>query len=174
MAVNKSKKNDVYVTKAGLEITLKTVDPSIIQQVMRSVPMPKRPTYEAKTFGGRYETHPLDEESAAQTPGGTAQWEAYQADLVQAQAEQNDRVTKALFMYGTDCEVPENGWAAKHEFLGLYVPVEPDMRRAHYLSSELSAEDLGNLITAIMRRTGVSEEAIADAEAAFRSAVRAE
>lgn len=172
MATNKAKKENIFKTTKGLEIEIKSVDPALIQRVMRSTPMPPRPVYEAKTFGGRVEFHPLDEESAAQTPGGQGQWDLYQEQLTEAQTEQNDRVIRALFLYGTDCIVPDDGWVAMHEFLGMNVPTDPEMRRAHYLSSELSAEDLAGVTSAIMKMTGVSEEAIADAEAAFRGAVR--
>jgi len=172
MATNKAKKDNIYTTATGLVIEVKKVDPALIQKVMRASPMPKRPVYEAKTFGGRIETHPLDEESAAQTPGGQDQWDYYQSELTEAQMAQNDRVINALFLYGTDCVVPDDGWVARHEFLGMRVPQEPDMMRAHYLSCELAAEDLAGVTSAIMKMTGVGEEAIADAEAAFRGAIR--
>ena len=174
MAANKAKKENVFKATNGLEIEVKKVDPALIQKVMRGIKMPQRPVYEAKTFSGRMEYHPLDEDSAAQTPGGQAKWDFYQEQLAEAQTEQNDRVIRALFLYGTDCVIPENGWAERHEFLGMNVPDDPDMRRAHYLSSELPAEDLAGLTSAIMKMTGVSEEAIADAEAAFRGAIRDE
>jgi len=174
MATNKAKKENIFTTVTGLEIEVKKVDPALIRKVMREIKMPQRPVYEAKTFSGRMEYHPLDEDSAKQTIGGQAKWDFYQEQLAEAQTEQNDRVIRALFLYGTDCVIPENGWAERHEFLGMNVSDDPDMRRAHYLSSELSAEDLADLTSAIMKLTGVSEEAIADAEAAFRGAIRDE
>lgn len=172
MATNKAKKDNVYTTKAGLEITVKAVDPVFVQRAMASVEMPKRPTYEAKTFGGRYEIHPMDAESAKQTIGGKALWDFYQERLTAAQLKQNDVTIKALFLLGTECELPNNGWESKYRFLDILVPDNPDEKRAFYLASELPVEDISGLTSAIMKLTGVSEEAIADAEAAFRGAVR--
>ena len=70
----KSKDVEIFTTSTGLQIQVKPVDPAFLQRVLRSVEIPKRPTYEAKTFSGRVERHPLDAESAGQTEGGDAKF----------------------------------------------------------------------------------------------------
>ena len=161
-----------YTLSNGLVVRLKKVAPTFIQRVTKSVSMPTRPTYTAVTANGREERHVLDEESAMQTPGGEVQWQEYLLAKAEAMEAQNERVAQALFVKGTEMEIPEDGWDVLQEVMGITVPTNPDMRRAHWLLTECDAEDIGGLITAIMRLTGVSAEAIAEAEGSFRSAIR--
>ncbi len=162
---------DIYVCEDGLKVKVKQIPPMILQKVMSSVSMPERPTYEAKTISGRVEIWPLDAESAKEEPHGEARWNYYQEQLLAKQNEQNERVTLATFLFGTECEIPENGWDKKHEFLGLSVPTDPDERRAYYLATELSATDISNLMSKIMGTLQLPEEVIADAENSFRDSV---
>ena len=164
--------DDVYVCKSGLKVKVTPIPPMLLQKVMNSVPLPKRPTYETKTISGRTEDWPMDEESAAQTPHGKARWDFFQEETTAAQARQNEQVTMAAFLFGTECEIPEDGWDEMQAFLGLEVPTQPDQRRAHYLATELPAEDIAGLMQAVMGQLQLPEELVADAEASFQRAVR--
>lgn len=164
--------DDVYVCEDGLSVKVTPIPPMLLQKVMNSVPMPKRPTYEARTISGRTEEWPMDEESAKDSPNGVARWEYYQEETVAAQASQNEKVTMAAFLFGTECEIPENGWDKKQEFLGIEVPDDPDQRRAHYLATELTATDIAGLLQKVMGQLQLPEELVADAEASFQRAVR--
>lgn len=164
---------NVFETSTGLKITIKKVPPMFLQKVMNSVELPKRPTYETKTISGRTEIWPMDKDAAAQTEHGVARWEYYQEELERARNTQNERVMSAAFLLGTECDVPDDGWEKRQQFLGLDVPDDPDARRAHYLMTELPSEDIAELMSRIFRSIeGVPEELINDAEASFRRSVR--
>jgi len=163
---------DVYVCEDGLRVKVKQIPPMLLQKVLNSVEMPERPTYEARTISGRTEIWPLDEESAKQVERGESRWEYYEEVRTQRQNEQNERVTMAAFLFGTECEIPENGWDRKQEFLGLTVPTDPDERKAHYLATELPAQDIANLMNRIMGTLQLPEGVIEDAQNSFQRSVR--
>lgn len=157
---------------AGLVITTKPVNPSIIQRVLGSVVTPKRPVYEATLAGGRKQYFPMDEVAAEQTPGGKEQWELYREQMRDAQSEQNNKVVNAIFLLGTDCTLPVGGWEELDRMLGLDIPEQPDAKRAHFLMTHLEPSDIIGLTTAVMRETGVDESVIQEAEDSFRDSVR--
>jgi len=164
---------DIYTTEDGLVVKVSPIPPMLLQKVMSSVKMPERPTYEAKVgFSGRVEIWPMDEESAKETEHGETRWEYYDEVKTQQQAIQNDRITAAAFLFGTECEIPENGWDKRQEYLGLEIPTDPDQRRAHYLATELSAKDVAGLMQAVLGTLQIPEEAIEDAENSFQRSIR--
>ena len=156
---------------AGLEIITKQVNPSMIQRVMASTEIPKRPTYETKTASGRVLVFPMDEQAAKETPGGENQWEYYQETLTNSRMEQNNKVVNALFLLGTECSLPSDGWEELDEALGLDVPEKENLKRAHFLMTHLQPRDIIGLTTDIMRETGVDEAVIQEAEDSFRDSV---
>jgi len=169
---NKAANKDVYETSTGLKIKISAVDPMFMQTVVNSVPLPKVPTYEVTTVSGRVEVHRMDEKSAEQLENGKSVWQAYKEERALAQNEQNQRVMKAIFLMGTECEIPNTNWEKKWRFLDIQVPTDPDEKRAFYLTSELPAADQVGLMSAIMRLAGVDEVLVKQAEDAFRSEVR--
>ena len=169
--------SDIYVCEhdpnKGLKIKVKRVDPLTIQKVTQSVKMPERPTYKAKTITGAIEEHPImDMETAEQVDNGINLLTHYNERLQSAQSEQNSKVTNALFFYGADFELPGGDWEEEDEFFGLIVPQKLKFKKAYYLSNHLAAEDLVNLISKIMEKTGVGEDIIRQAEETFRSAIQ--
>lgn len=171
-----SKQDDRYfTTKSGLEIELLPVDPMKMKRARDSVRLPKRPTYETRTASGKVETWPLDEVSAEQVPNGKSRWQAYLQDREDALSEQNDKVVNAIFFFGTKIkgELP-TGWEAAQLAVGIDIPSHPDpaidkeLKKAHYLATELDTSDFRRLLSAIMRRSGASEEDIEEAEGTFR------
>lgn len=168
---------DFHVIKSGpytgLRVKLKPVQPMLLNKVMTSVEVPKRPTYETKTISGRVQNLPMDAQAAKETPGGEVIWEYYQEETTRALTDQNNKVVTAILVMGTECTIPEDGWDVLQVALGLTIPTQPDLRRAHFLlTAIIDANELNDLIAKIMKLTGVSEEAIAEAEGAFRSSVR--
>lgn len=160
---------------AGLTIWLKELSPDFytkMQKVYGTVKIPKPPKYEARTASGRVEEHYMDELAAQQTPGGEAKWLAYQQDLQEARAAQNDRVTMAMFYYAVDFELPDDGWETEHHFLGLTVPLDEQQKRAHFLTVELDPVDIAGLMAKTMRKVGINEELVKEAEDSFRGAIR--
>jgi len=175
MATKKKDSENTYITENGLEIKIKKVPPMILSRVMKQIKVPERPMYESQpTITGRTQMLPLTEEIAEQVEHGKEIWEYYEENLVNAQAEQNELVTQACFAYGTEAEIPEDGWSDLQEQLGIEVPPKekPIARKAHYLMTELSAGDIAGLMTAVMKNMSLPEELVAEAEDSFRRAVR--
>jgi hypothetical protein len=163
-----------YVTEKGLRITTKPIDPLIIKRVSDSVQTPRRPTYEAKTISGRVEVHPMDEEVARQVEGGALQWAFYQEELERSNNERFEKFLNVMFMLGTECDLPDDGWELLDSMLGLNVPEHPDQKRSHYLMTHLNQKDLARLQLQIMRETGVDEETLREVEESFPDSVRSE
>lgn len=157
----------------GLKVKLLPVQPMLVNKVMTSVEIPKRPTYETKSVSGRVQNLPMDEKAAKETPGGETLWLYYQEETERALTEQNNRVVNAILVMGTEFEVPEDGWDTIQELMGLDVPKIPALRRAHFLMTVITdPTELNELMSKIMRLTGVSEEVLAQAEGTFQRSVR--
>lgn len=168
----KQSDKEVFETSTGMKIKISAVDPMFMQTVVNSVPLPKVPTYEVTTISGRVEVHRMDEKSAQQLDNGIAIWQAYREEKSMAQNQQNERVMKAIFLMGTECDIPQTNWEKKWRFLGIQVPVDADEKRAFYLTSELPVQDQVALMSAIMKLAGVDENLVRQAEDTFRSEVR--
>lgn len=170
------KPKDLFVTRRGLRIKLKSVDPMLIKKSQDSVKLPDRPTYQAETRSGKVETFPLDGVSAEQVPNGKARWLAYLETRNEAFSQRNDNMVRSFFYYGTEMIDPiPTDWMEEQEALGIEVPTHQNPKiaegllRAHYLATHLNKDELGDLISAINRMMGVTEEDIQEAEAMFRS-----
>lgn len=160
---------------AGTKIKLLPVQPMLLNKVMTSVTIPKRPTYETRSISGKVQVHPMDEKAAKETPGGETMWVYYQEESESALSEQNSRVVNAIMVMGTECDIPQTGWQDKQRALGIEIPTDPDLLRAHYLLTHISdPAELNEIISKIMRLTGVSEEVISQAEGSFQRSVRSE
>lgn len=151
----------------GLTVQIHAVNPMLIQKVSGRFKMPKRPTYKATTIGGNIEEHPMDEQSARETPGGLAIWEDYLSEQARISAEQNEAVTQAILVMGAKIDELPTGWEEVQGILGVEIPTQPELRKAHYLSTELTPDEMKRLIEEIMALSGVSEAAIKEAENSF-------
>lgn len=162
-----------YVTKDLYKgqhfwIQVVPVNPMLMRMALVSVKMPKRPMYEARTGGGRVELHPLDEISSLENNLDKARWEVYEEERDEALSERTNASMRATFYYGTVFTPPDDGWDEDQRLLGIDVPANPELRKAHFLMSMLSMQDMQGLMRAITRSMGVSEEAIKAAEDSFR------
>lgn len=170
---------NIYIVQngkySGLQVKLRELSPDFytkMQKVYATVKIPKPPQYEARTSTGRVELHYMDELAAKQTEGGEVRWQQFKVDTQEARSAQNDRVTTAMFYYGVDFELPKDGWESEHMFLGLSVPLDLQQKKAHFLTAELDPLDIAHLMTKIMRKVGINEELVKQAEDSFRSAIR--
>lgn len=164
-----------------LRLRIKAVDPMIIMKARDAVKPPSRPTYQTKTATGKVETFPMDEESAADpaTPSGKARWESYQEEKQDALLRQGLSVMRAWFYYGAEWldPMPDWDWIEEQQALEIEVPshtnprIDEKLKKAHYLATKLGSKERERLMSLISRKGGVSEEAIAEAEAAFRGEV---
>lgn len=159
---------DFYVTKDRIWIRLLDFNPLLIRKAMKSSDLPKRPTYQVKTMGGRVETHPLDAVAAQDDPKDLARWQMYLEDREEAINKRTDNTTMALFAYGTDFEIPNTGWEEMQELIGIEIPTQTTLRKVHYLETVLDPSDLQGLLAALTKRMGVSEAEVKEAEDSFR------
>jgi hypothetical protein len=173
-----TKKNqEIYTLSNGMKVKLNKVSPTLIQKAMNSVEMPDRPTYEASTLSGRVEVHYLDEVSAQDDPKDMGQWRAYREALEGKQGEQNQRVMNAIFLKGTSFDLPKDDeWLEDLEIIGIIddIPRRESERKLLYLQTQTDQEDLVELLTSIMKLTGVDEEVIQEMEDSFPDPVRDE
>lgn len=176
---------ETYTTNDGVSLETMAVSPFLLEKVRQSVFDRLRddgilidcPTYEVKTAAGNVEIHEHNEKTIADQATSEEEkglWEKYQAGLKQASTEASEKVTEALLLRGVKFDLPkDNGWKEEQEFLGILIPEKSHELKLHYLTTELvkSPADIIGLIAAVTRHTGVSEEALAAAEASFRGAL---
>lgn len=167
----------VFVTDDGREIRLRKADAFFIQSVQRSVTMPKKPTYETKTAGGRVEVRPMDKLAAEQTEGGLELWRQYEQDYAEATTTLMERSTRAVLLDGTvrpDGEFITDKWRARMRAVNVPLAEDEDELWLQYLIFSLTGEEILRISGKIMRLLGVAEEVIAEAEETFHSPVHAE
>jgi len=144
---------EIFLTEDGVQVRiLKNPKlPMLVSRAMSSVDVPKRPTYEVKTFSGRVEVFPLDEKSAEQTEGGTERWNLYQQELKDAETERNLRVLRAIFGLGIDLDLPEDDeWIMDLEIAGIPLPSSEREMKLEYMMTQLSVTDMNNIIKKVM------------------------
>lgn len=165
-----------FTLSDGRVIGIKPMDMLFLNTVMKSVKMPKKPTYEVKV-GNRVEHYDMDEEAAKETPGGLELWRKYRSELLEAETEQGTRMLRAIIVDGT--VRPENlwegewgeltgKWEQRLRLIGLDVPSDPDQYWVDYLTMTMEQADVTRLTSAIARLNNVPEELIAAAEESFR------
>lgn len=161
---------DTYTTEKGVKLKLKAVEAMKIKMIQDSCQLPEHPTYTVTTPAGRTQTFKLDEVSAKANPQDEARYRTYLEDLEKTLQDQNLRVTRAIMFYGTELvtPLPDDGWDEMQMLNGIDVPKHPEMKRAHYLVTELSNKDLQVLLRLIMSKSGVTEEEVSHAEGMFR------
>lgn len=168
---------------ARFRVRVKAVDPMIVMKARDAVKVPPRPTYTTKpTASGKSETFPLDEESAKDNPRDKMRWSVYQEDRQNALLQQGLSVMRAWFYYGAELldELPDmEDWVEEQLALEIEVPSHPNpridkkLKQAHFLATKLGMKEREALMSKISRKGGVTEEEIANAEAAFRGEVPA-
>jgi hypothetical protein len=180
-----TKEKETYTTIDGVTLETVAVSPFLLEKVRQSVYDRLRndgilidcPTYEVKTAAGNVEIHEHNEKTIADqaTPDEDRElWEKYQAGLKLSTTEAIEKVTEALLLRGVKFDLPkDDGWKEEQEFLGVTIPEKMHELKLHYLTTELvkSAADIIELVSTVTRHTGVSEEALAAAEASFRGAL---
>lgn len=165
--------NSVFTSSTGRKITLQGVSPFLVDKVRASVVYPKPPTYAAATATGEVEVYPHDE-STLVTDEDRAAWLAYQADLIKAQAESNDKVARLILTRGVSLTIPEDGWREEQEALGVAIPDKPVELKLHFIMTEVigSAGDLGEIIAQVLGLSTTDERAVEAARSSFRAAIQ--
>jgi hypothetical protein len=156
-----------------LKIEILPVEAMKIKKARDLVKIPRRPTYEVSLPSGKVDNYPLDALAAEQLgPQHVSRWLYYLEERREAVNEQNDAIARTIFFYGTRLKtLPDDGWEEMQSLNGFTIPTQPDLKRAHYLVTELNAGDVSDLITSIMKLSGVTEDEIKEAEDTFRGQV---
>lgn len=167
---------NTFVLSSGIEVELLPIDYIEINDIVESVQIPEKPTYETRTSRGRVEHHPLDDKVVEQSPEYKEVWQQWKVDYSNALREQSKRSTRAIFLDGT--VVPEDWYDAKWErrmkLIGYKLPDDPEERWLLYLETGINKTEAAELVIAIMRLTTLPEEVIQAAEDTFRDSLRAD
>lgn len=160
-----------FVTSTGVELLIHGVPQLLLEKVRSSVKMPDPPTYTAKTVAGDEETH-FHDETTLESDEDRKAWSAYLADKASKDAELRERMVRVILMRGTDVTLPEDeSWKDLQRFIGVEVPDDPLELKYHYIQTEAvgGAQDLALIMEKVMEKTGIPEEALAEAKASFRN-----
>lgn len=164
-----------FTTSNGHVITVKSVPPFLLDNILQSVQYPEVPTYEAETASGEKEIHPHDE-TTLETEKDRQMWEQYKIDLEAAQTRENELMMNTMFLKGLDIDLNTQAfedWKEEQEFLGQELPTNKAALKVRYISTEIlsSLDDLSKIMGLIMEQSGVSEEVVAQALSSFQSAI---
>lgn len=172
-----------YTTQLGQEIEIQPVPPMLVAKVQQATNRKAeelypatRPTYEVVDAGGGVLTFEHDKDSVA-TDEERAALAEYEAQMQKRTTFINEQMLKFFLMRGLKVELPQdNAWAEAQALFGVEVPEGGIERLLHYIQTEIiaSADDLQGLTEAIMRASGVSNEALNAARASFRGELREE
>ena len=118
-------------------------------------------------------------DSGGATDEQKAEWTAYslQHSVVtnEFNADAGTARLRMIAIQGTELvDDPGDAWVKRHEFIGLTIPQDDLERQMYFFMNELLGdftEDLGLIMTGIMKATGFDKEMIADAEASFRNSM---
>lgn len=173
LSPNKPNTNNTFTTSRGKKVKILGLSQLLLDKIRGSVPDPERPTYTATTVAGKVETH-FHDETTLQSDEDRAMWDAYLKAKQDAQNTLKERLVRAILMKGIEVDAPtDDGWFEMQEFLGLTVPTNGLERAYDYICTEVigNGDDLTTIMEMVMRATGVPEEALAEAQASFRSAM---
>jgi hypothetical protein len=174
-----------YTTSLGKRIEFVPIGP-LLDKLHASQPEVKPPTYTVKTALGATEEWPLVEQVPTDDAGWAALIEKQDSDenklavmeyrnaLTASQAVYSKNLMRLILTRGLKVEIPDGDeWVDDHRFLGLTVPDDPRERRVHYIETEVLAtiEDYRNLVHGVFEASEVSEDLIAQFEAAFQRPV---
>lgn len=129
------------------------------------------PTYEVETVGGGKETHEYDAEALKTAPDeDKAAYAEFLASVAAFNEELRDRTLRIVFTYGIVTRAAGDEWAARQRKLFVPVPEDADERHIHWVQTEVltSPAEAFELMNAVMKLSGVPEEALQAATAAFQ------
>jgi hypothetical protein len=172
-----------YITSQGKKIRIVGLSPFLIDKMRASGDIPEPPTYIVETVAGDEEIHTHDETTLEvegdpeQTKANQKAWREFVEASELAQREVNERFLRLLLLRGIDLDIEDyerGDWVKEQRSLGIDIPEDPVEKKVHYVQTEIlsSFDDVINLLTRVMSLSGLDEEAMATAEASFRSAIR--
>lgn len=163
--------NGIYTTKSGHELKIKIVKPLKIQRLQTTFknrftkndePIDP-PYYYVKLAGGGRQRHYYNEKTIRgdNVPESDKKaWKAHRDALDRMETEIEERGLEILFIDGIEFDLPEDeSWIEIHEYQGFDVPAHPQIRKVHYLLTEvLETGEAIELATIIMNRSQTEAE----------------
>jgi hypothetical protein len=162
----------ITLKKWNVRVRTKAIELMKMKMVQKRFAAPDKPTYEVRLPSGRIETLEMDEEAAKDNVNDQRRWNYYQTQFKKSLEVQNEKIVTTIFFLGTELMDPmPTGWEEAQELLGIEVPTHPDMKRAHFLTTETDGTEIQELLRCIMGKSGVTETEIKSAEDSFRREV---
>jgi hypothetical protein len=168
-----------YTLASGLIVRVRRIKPLLLQTITNSIKVPARPTYTVTTMSGNTEEHPLDEISAQDNERDQARYNAWLMARREALEERERLLINAMLRFGLSYKMPASGpiydefaeWMSLMGELGVMMPMDPERQFFEFIKAELDADDITQLVKLITNASGVSEEAIEEAEKSFPDTV---
>lgn len=166
-----------YTTERGIKIRITPI-PLLLDAIRTAHPRPGPPTYTENVAGQEVQVAMEPEDMAAakeHNPDWYEEhreaWEAYLTEKRASDANLEEKMFDAVILEAVQVDVPEgDGWAKRLARFGVAVPDDEDERRLAYVKNVVIGGPKDILaLTAIAGGADVSEEALAKAEASFRS-----
>ena len=171
--------DDIRTTSTGQRYKCLSI-PGLLDKARASVPVPEVPRYSYTTAGGDIAEDEMDD-AVADDPKTSEEdkqrWAEYKAAEEEAGQQQFAKIVEVCYKRGIkllDYE-PEGEWLEEHrDWLGLDVPDKSYERRMYFIETEVvgSPEDVMDIVMGVALASGIDKEAVAAAEASFRSAIR--
>lgn len=170
---------DIFTAEDGTEIELLAIRPfemaMITEALRKKYPIPAVPTYEVETIGGGKELREHDETTATDD-ADKAMWKRYLATKAEAEGKINQEMNDYILAAGTHTKFsvdPDAPWTKIQRKFGIVIPDDPEDLRVHYLKTRvLNVDDINELLTRIMAKTGIKADMVETAKNSFRSPVR--
>lgn len=170
---------DIFTAEDGTEIELLAIRPfemAMISDALRKkYPIPAVPTYEVETIGGGKELREHDETTVT-TDEEKAAWKRYVATKTEAEGKINQEMNDYILAAGTHTHIavdPDAPWTKIQRKFGIAIPDDPEDLRVHYLKTRvLNVDDINELLSRIMAKTGIKADMVETAKNSFRGTVR--
>lgn len=152
--------SNTVTTSAGAVVAVKPISAKLLEMFDLSHKAPEPPMVAAVAIGGSEELVPNPDDSE------------YQAALHEYNMRATEDFVNMILDLGTDVSLPSDGaWQKRVSRLGVSLPSDPDELRLVYIQIVLMpnyTSDLRDITAAVLRLSGVNEEAIASWVELFR------
>lgn len=159
-----------YTTTTGVAVKLRPIAPNYIEKIRQQIDWPQPPTYDVEVLGGAKETiyHTAD---SIETDEEKAQWAEFERKRDAANLEFFKKRSYAITRRCILVDLPEdNAWITLQQQDGITVPEDPELRRQHYIETEVIGNDtdLFFITNAVQRLARFDEEDYRQAMEFFR------
>lgn len=175
VSLNGHETEDYYTTSTGATVKFLGVSPTFIDKLQNAGTLPEIPVRKYMTEFGEEQTEPMTEEEP-KSPEEQAEWDAYVEKRDAILDRRNQNFIRAIFAKGVEVDEShvEEWKQEQEEIWGLEVPTNKVDLKVEYIQNELvgNAEDIINIITGVLGKTGIPEEAMTEVREMFRSSLR--